>query len=60
MNINTNTAGNGGGFIISVPAYQKTAPLGGQAVNMHGRKTFVAMMKVSSLKDLMPEVKVGE
>ena len=60
MNINTNTAGNGGGFVISVPAYQKTAPLGGQAVNMHGRKTFVAMMKVSSLKDLMPEVKVGE
>ena len=60
MNINTNTAGNGGGFVISVPAYQKTAPLGGQAVNMHGRKTFVAMMKISSLKDLMPEVKVGE
>jgi hypothetical protein len=60
MNINTNTEGNGGGFVISVPAHQKTAPLGGQAVDMHGRKTFVAMMKISSLKDLMPEVKVGE
>jgi hypothetical protein len=59
-NINTNTTSNGGGFVISVPAYQKTAPLGGQAVSMHGRKTFVAMMKISSLKDLMPEVKVGE
>lgn len=58
-NITTNTT-SGGGFVISVPAYQKTAPLGGQAVSMHGRKTFVAMMKVSSLKDLMPEVLVGE
>ena len=47
------------GFVIQVPAYQKVAPVGGQIVRIHGRKTFVTMMKVSSLKDLMPEVKVG-
>ena len=48
------------GFVIKVPAYQKVAPVGGQIVRLHGRKTFVTMMRVSSLKDLMPEVKVGE
>ena len=50
---------NNQGFVIKVPAYQKVAPVGGQIVRLHGRKTFVTMMKVSSLKDLMPEVKVG-
>jgi len=50
---------NSQGFVIKVPAYQKVAPVGGQIVRLHGRKTFVTMMKVSSLKDLMPEVKVG-
>lgn len=49
----------GGGFVIQVPAYQKVAPVGGQVSHSNGRKTFVTMMKVSALKDLMPEVKVG-
>jgi DNA-sulfur modification-associated len=49
----------GSGFVIQVPAYQKVAPVGGQVSHSNGRKTFVTMMKVSALKDLMPEVKVG-
>lgn len=55
----TTESSNNQGFVIQVPAYQKVAPVGGQIVRIHGRKTFVTMMKVSSLKDLMPEVKVG-